>query len=162
MPGWENNCGRAIFTGPEECSVWIPTASVYQCTLPWPTLHPGKYLPMFGQQQGECVTPNTRWFQWECTILVWLIPLSPLKLDRSKFCTNSHAQPGSRMMASTWSHKGIIYVYKMWPQPPQSAQTHLGFSRRNWTLMIQLKTQSKLLGMLHIVLKQWTGSLPPG
>jgi len=47
----------------------------------------------------------------------------------------------------------------MWLESSQSAQMHLGFSRKNWTLRVWWKALSKLLGMLHIVLKQWTGSL---
>lgn len=47
----------------------------------------------------------------------------------------------------------------MWLESSQRAQMHLGFSRKNWMLRVWWKTLSKLLGMLHIVLKQWTGSL---
>ena len=48
------------------------------------------------------------------------------------------------------------------PQSLQNAQDHLGFSRQNLTVMVWWGTLSKLLEMLHIVLKQWTGSLLGG
>lgn len=68
---------------------------------------------MFEQQQWVvCYTKHGGFMvvSWEYAISVWFIPLYSLKLDRSRFCTNSHAQWCSCTIAYTWNDKGVIYI----------------------------------------------------